>query len=290
MTPKPEFMDVKVPFIGRSVPPNVHEHSGFSASSPVRTRDLLPQLDRVLYPSVRLWDQDQCQGNRKGRRRGGEDDHEEKPRGSVLSSYMEDENGEDVPEATRKAIRKMARGLFELLLMHKKAPATWGSVPLDTQTELIFRLETQYPFLQLCANHWKADMVATNSYSQWYSRAVGRDATNDARKTTQIAIKVESDIKVIDIDADDTGDENRSSNTGGKGVLTQWVHCEFIVGFETIRPVVTHQVLVRNMVFFKLFITPSFDELFLPFPMFECFTLLSFIPTIQTRQNHAVLL
>ena len=32
-------------------------------------------------------------------------------------------------------------------------------------------------------------------------------------------------------------------NTGGKGVLTQWVHCEFIVGFETIRPVVTHQVL-----------------------------------------------
>jgi hypothetical protein len=34
-----------------------------------------------------------------------------------------------------------------------------------------------------------------------------------------------------------------SSHTGGKGVLTQWVHCEFIVGFETIRPVVTHQVL-----------------------------------------------
>jgi hypothetical protein len=204
-------MDVKVPFIGRSVPPNVPDHSRFSASSPVRTRDLLPQLDRALYPSVRLWDQDQYQGNRKGGRRGGEDDHKEKPRGSVLSSYMEDENGEDVPEATRKAVRKMARGLFELLLTHKKAPATWGSAPLDAQTELIFRLETQYPFLRLCANHWKADMVATNSYSQWYSRAVGRDAANNARKTAQIAIKVESDIEVINIDADDTGDENGSS-------------------------------------------------------------------------------
>jgi hypothetical protein len=30
---------------------------------------------------------------------------------------------------------------------------------------------------------------------------------------------------------------------GCKGILTQWVHCEFIVGFETILPVVTHQVL-----------------------------------------------
>ncbi|KAF9780409.1 hypothetical protein BJ322DRAFT_1023692 [Thelephora terrestris] len=210
-TPKPEFMDVKVPFIGRSVPPNVPDHSRFSASSPVRTRDLLPQLDRALYPSVRLWDQDQYQGNCKGGRRGGEDDHEEKPRGSILSSYMEDENGEDVPESTRKAVCKMARGLFQLLLTHKKAPTTWGSVPLDTQTELIFRLETQYPFLRLCANHWKADMVATNSYSQWYLRAVGRDAANNARKTTQIAIKVESNIEVIDIDDDDTGDENGSS-------------------------------------------------------------------------------
>ena len=28
--------------------------------------------------------------------------------------------------------------------------------------------------------------------------------------------------------------------TGGKGAFTQWAHCEFIVGFETIRPANTH--------------------------------------------------
>ena len=32
------------------------------------------------------------------------------------------------------------------------------------------------------------------------------------------------------------------THTGGEGSLTQWVHCEFIVSFEAIRPVITHQV------------------------------------------------
>ena len=30
--------------------------------------------------------------------------------------------------------------------------------------------------------------------------------------------------------------------TGGEGSLTQWVHCEFIVSFEVIHPVITQQV------------------------------------------------
>ena len=33
-----------------------------------------------------------------------------------------------------------------------------------------------------------------------------------------------------------------SPHTGGKGTLTQWVHCEFVVSFEAIRPVITQQV------------------------------------------------
>jgi hypothetical protein len=36
---------------------------------------------------------------------------------------------------------------------------------------------------------------------------------------------------------------------------------------------------------FKLFITRSFFELFLPFLMFECFTLLIFTPIIQNTHN-----
>ena len=31
-------------------------------------------------------------------------------------------------------------------------------------------------------------------------------------------------------------------DTGGEGQFTQWVHCEFVVGFETIRLAHTQQV------------------------------------------------
>ena len=31
-------------------------------------------------------------------------------------------------------------------------------------------------------------------------------------------------------------------DTGGEGTLTQWVHCEFVVSFEAIHPVITQQV------------------------------------------------
>ena len=34
----------------------------------------------------------------------------------------------------------------------------------------------------------------------------------------------------------------QNEDTGGKGSLTQWVHCEFVVSFEAIRPVITQQV------------------------------------------------
>ena len=35
---------------------------------------------------------------------------------------------------------------------------------------------------------------------------------------------------------------NGTTNTGGEGQFTQQVHCEFVVGFETIRPAHTQQV------------------------------------------------
>ena len=38
-----------------------------------------------------------------------------------------------------------------------------------------------------------------------------------------------------------TGGEGTLTYTGGEGSLTQWVHCEFVVSFEAIRPVITQQ-------------------------------------------------
>ena len=93
---------------------------------------------------------------------------------SILSSYMEDENGVDLPESTKEAVREEARNFFQLLLENNRAPAVWGDAAINIKNEYLYCMETQYPFLRFCQDHWKAKQVATNSYSQWQSNAAKR--------------------------------------------------------------------------------------------------------------------
>ncbi|KAF9792045.1 hypothetical protein BJ322DRAFT_1015959 [Thelephora terrestris] len=171
------------------------------------TRQPLPQLDRANYTNVNHWENDGYNGSRKGGKRGGEDTPEEKPKTSVLSSFMEDESGREIPEKVRKAVRKTAKQFFQEILDNDRAPANWGEAARDIESELIHILESEYFWLRLCEGHWKANKVATNSYSQWYGKAIRRKAAAEARK---IAAMKQAAADVIDVDADDT-DDNRAS-------------------------------------------------------------------------------
>ena len=98
---------------------------------------------------------------------------------------MEDKDGNEIPGAKKKAIRQRARALFNGLLEGRVAPTTWGNVSLDAQNRLINTLETEFPILQLCENHWKSTMVATNSYSQWYRKACAREIATKGKETAE---------------------------------------------------------------------------------------------------------
>ncbi|KAF9785131.1 hypothetical protein BJ322DRAFT_1108591 [Thelephora terrestris] len=171
------------------------------------TRQPLPQLDRANYTGVNHWENDGYNGSRKGGKRGGEDALEEKPKISVLSSFMEDESGREIPEKVRKAVRKTAKQFFQEILDNNRAPANWGEAARDIESKLIHILESEFFWLRLCEGHWKANKVATNSYSQWYGKAIRRKAAAEARK---IAAMKQAAADVIDVDADDT-DNNRPS-------------------------------------------------------------------------------
>jgi hypothetical protein len=196
VVPKTEIMDSPVQSIAPMPPTGVSGTSGALVSAPT----LAPQLNHADYPHVVFWYEDKYNILRKGGKRGGEDEPEEHVTGSVLSSYMEQEDGNGVPKSTRNAARKRARAVFLSLLKDGTAPSTWGSAPFDVQLKLISTLETEFPFLRLCENHWKATMVATNSYSQWYGSASGRKAAAKARR------------EVINVDADADDDGEKSSN------------------------------------------------------------------------------
>jgi hypothetical protein len=170
---------------------------------------LLPQLDKAQYKHIVFWGPDEYQAYRKGGKRGGENTLTDKPTSSILSIFMEDENGSQVPEKTKKALRRTAKGFFEGLLENGSAPAAWGNATLSTRHTFINTMETEFSFLRLCEDHWKANQVATNSYSQWYQHATERKTVVAAKKANKRATEQH---KAIAIEVDASENENDSEN------------------------------------------------------------------------------
>ena len=199
--------------LGPTIAPNTFSDTsdvsgvaGSSSSTLVFTRRPLPQLDRKDYPNVTKWDA----SNYRGFRKNGKKDEDSlegnhKAKGSILSSYMEDENGNPIPNGKRDAVRAMARDFFIILLQHNRAPTCWDNAGLDVQNELTYQLESAFPFFRLCEDHWKSRQVATNSYSQWRGGKI-----RNAPKAPKIKKEKIVQPKVIDVDAGD-GENNDKS-------------------------------------------------------------------------------
>ena len=177
--------------------------SGSLSSTTIFTRLPLPQLHKEKTPKVSYWFETSYTDTRRRGKNGEVNLEEKKIKGLILSCYMEDENGDDIPKARRDKARMVAKGFFNLLLQMGRAPSAWGQAAIDVQNEYVYLMEVRFPFLRLCDNHWKAMRIATNSYSQWYGNTpAGKAAALAKAKAAAIA----GDI--IDVDADDGVDDS----------------------------------------------------------------------------------
>ena len=203
-TPKVEYSNPTIPPIATSAPSDTSNPLENPNSGTGYTRQPPPELDPKDFPNVKNWYQKDYNSKQKtgkqDRTTDSEDeDDSDKPKTSILSSYMVDENGNQMPEHKKMATRNVAREFFHKILMKKRAPDTWSRIPTDCKYELFYRLETKSPFLRYCDDHWKANMVAINSYSQWRKNFVKK-----AIKKTQL----------IDVDTVDTIDVDATASAG----------------------------------------------------------------------------
>ena len=169
-----------------------------TSSSRLFTRELLTQLPQDNFPKVGNWFTRDYNTRQKSRKKSMSDN--ERGKSSILSCYMEDKNGEEVSESAKEAVRTMARAFFELLLKNERAPAVWGSAPVDIRNEYLYVMETAHPFLQFCQDHWKASKVAPNSYSQWLSNSTSQTAIAKGKR------RARSEVIDVDTDEDDNGE------------------------------------------------------------------------------------
>jgi hypothetical protein len=197
-TPDQAEVNTLHPSIAISPPPST---SGCSDQR--YTRCPLPQLDPKDYPDIKHWEDDEYNVIRKGAKRGGEAPTPITGT-SALSCFMEDENGSPIPEKERRNARERAKKLWGEVLRMGRATPQWGDIPQDVQDEHIHILESEFPWFRLCANHWKAKMVATNGYGQWYGPALRRRLAAQV-KTEGAEGSVKSEGFYQDNDIDSSG-------------------------------------------------------------------------------------
>lgn len=179
--------------------PSTSNTFGSPSSTAIFTQLPLPQLRREDTPNVHHWFEQSYSVTRKRGKNGEANPEETKFAGSILSCYLEDENGDEIPKAKRNEARSVAKGFFNYLLREGKAPPAWGKAGIDIQNEYLHLMEGRFPFLRLCDNHWKAMRIATNSYSQWYGKTtIGRPVAWVNKAATG---------EIIDVDADDGMDK-----------------------------------------------------------------------------------
>ena len=186
---------------------------------------LLPRLDPNDYKNTVHWDP---KGYRKLRRKAekgkdtAKDDLEvieidppspesnpELKEGSVLSCYLEDRDGNVIPESEKKAILAMASAFWKYLWDKDKAPATFRKVNLEVKIQWQMLMESNFECLRYCDNHWKVDQVWINNYPSWLSNT--RRAAKLAEQK-KLKTKAEAEDTVINADAKNNVNEDDKNN------------------------------------------------------------------------------
>ncbi|KAG1833179.1 hypothetical protein EV424DRAFT_1623364 [Suillus variegatus] len=150
-----------------------------------------------LYPSISFWTQDDYMEWLETASSRTAD------RGKL--PYLEDADGDPVPETTIKAIRKLLRGGWSELLSRKMAPQSWGKVSASGRQLVHSLMEDTFPLFKFADNGWKLDFLATSSYPSWHRNNLDSDNNRKSRDS----VKKEDDDDAND-DDDDTNDEQTS--------------------------------------------------------------------------------
>ena len=249
--------------------------SGSVSSSSKVVVELLPQLDCLRFPKTKYWTPKLYFQLKKAGAKVEEDEDNmdldrldpgtsakgsgSNSKMSTTSCYMEDENGEQQPKKMKDAACATARGFWIKLLNEKRAPLAFGELNVDLKDKYINLMESTYPWLRLCENHWKAERIWLNHYSPWYPGAAKKLAEKEAAAA---AAKAAAEGRVIDVDADDNGGQDSQGTTSKRPRLDDQTSISKRRRVDNIQPappsklkkIATKQARVRFIIFFDYII------------------------------------
>ena len=82
----------------------------------------------------------------------------------ILSCFLEDKDGNPIPETERKEILSTAKGYWEYLFRRNKAPETSRKKTIDITIQWRTLMESNFSCFRYCDNHWKSEQLWINYY------------------------------------------------------------------------------------------------------------------------------
>ena len=89
---------------------------------------------------------------------------------NVNMQFLENADRTPVNGTLVHDIQSFAKSIWQGFYDQGMAPKTWGSVSRAIKDKYICKMETRWPLLRYCDNHWKVNHLATQTYSQWFRR------------------------------------------------------------------------------------------------------------------------
>jgi hypothetical protein len=87
---------------------------------------------------------------------------------NIMMQYLEEVNGTMVNGNKAGNIQEHTCTIWRGFYTKGIVPVRWGEGSKELQDQYCSEMESQFPILCYCDNHWKAHTIMTTIYSQWY--------------------------------------------------------------------------------------------------------------------------
>jgi hypothetical protein len=161
------------------------------AEKDVKVLDTSP-LNVDDYPKVRYWFKDEYR-KEKARRDAADKKNAKPTKKNGSFWFIENAEGIKIDNLTLSRMRTEAKSIWnEMCDNHGNIGYPWSCVVPKRRSEFLAKMENMYPFLRLCADHYKTTAVGTTDYSRWYksrypvvenTRKRARASTRSPRKS-----------------------------------------------------------------------------------------------------------
>ena len=103
---------------------------------------------------------------------------------------MEDEHGRPIPESIKKALRKDLYGYWnDLYSAGSDDLRTYGDLGLERKDHFRSCFERSYPWLRLCAGHWKVDQLWRSYFHTWKKPRTSDPSVREPSPPSTAAVK-----------------------------------------------------------------------------------------------------